>query len=116
MTFAPTEWHVVVEAIARGDQVLTLRKGGVDDKPFAVAGSTFWLYPEWEGVVGVDDPGVRGGESFGAQVPLRRPRELLRVDAGGLAHAGVAEVAARAARRSGARAAAADGASRRARG
>jgi hypothetical protein len=48
VTFAPAEWHVVVEAIARGDQVLTLRQGGIDDKPFAVAGSTFWLYPEWE--------------------------------------------------------------------
>jgi len=44
-------------------------------------------------VVGVDDPGVGRGERFGAQVPLRDPRELLRVDPGGLAHAGVAEVA-----------------------
>lgn len=41
----------------------------------------------------VDDPGVRGGERFRTQVPLRRPRELLRVDPRGLAHAGVAEVA-----------------------
>lgn len=30
---------------------------------------------------------------LGAQIPLRRPRELLWVDAGGLADAGVAEVA-----------------------
>ena len=38
----------MVEAIARGDQVLTLRRGDVGDKPFAVAGSSFWLYPDWE--------------------------------------------------------------------
>jgi hypothetical protein len=44
-------------------------------------------------VVGVDDPRVGGGERFGAQVPLGRPGELLGVDAGGLAHAGVADVA-----------------------
>ena len=42
------EWHVVVEAIARGDQVLTIRKGGIHEKPFAVAGTQFWLYPTWE--------------------------------------------------------------------
>ena len=48
MTLALKEWHVVVEAIARGDQVLTLRKGGIAEKAFAVAGSTFWLYPNWE--------------------------------------------------------------------
>jgi hypothetical protein len=30
--------------------------------------------------VRVDDPGVRGGERFRTRVPLRRPRELLRVD------------------------------------
>ena len=48
---------------------------------------------ERQRVVGVDDPRVGGGERFGAQVPLRRPRELLRVDPRGLAHARVAEVA-----------------------
>ena len=48
MTLALKEWHVVVEAIARGDQVLTLRKGGIGEKAFAVAGSAFWLYPNWE--------------------------------------------------------------------
>ncbi len=48
MTLALKEWHVVVEAIARGDQVLTLRKGGIAEKSFAVAGSAFWLYPNWE--------------------------------------------------------------------
>jgi hypothetical protein len=48
VTPALAEWHVVVEAVARGDQVLTLRKGGIGDKSFAAAGSAFWLYPGWE--------------------------------------------------------------------
>ena len=48
MTLALKEWHVVAEAISRGDQVITVRKGGVREKPFAVAGSSFWLYPNWE--------------------------------------------------------------------
>lgn len=48
MTLALQEWHVVVEAIARGDQVLTLRNGGIGEKSFAVAGTAFWLYPNWE--------------------------------------------------------------------
>jgi hypothetical protein len=48
MTLALKEWHVVSEAIARGDQVLTLRKGGIREKAFAVPGATFWLYPTWE--------------------------------------------------------------------
>jgi hypothetical protein len=42
------EWHVVCEAIARGDQVLTLRKGGIREKEFAVEGARFWLFPGWE--------------------------------------------------------------------
>ena len=48
MTRALKEWHVVSEAIARGDQVITLRKGGIGEKEFAVAATTFWLYPTWE--------------------------------------------------------------------
>jgi hypothetical protein len=48
VTPALKEWHVVAEAIARGDQVLTLRKGGIGEQVFAAAGSTFWLYPDWE--------------------------------------------------------------------
>jgi hypothetical protein len=43
--------------------------------------------------VGVDDAGVGGGERLRAQVSLRRPRELLRVDPCSLADAGQAEVA-----------------------
>jgi hypothetical protein len=48
VTRALLEWHVVVEAIARGDQVVTFRKGAIGDNPPAVAGSAFWLYPSWE--------------------------------------------------------------------
>jgi hypothetical protein len=48
VTLALKEWHVVCEAIARGDQVLTLRKGGIREKAFAVAGASFWLYPTWQ--------------------------------------------------------------------
>jgi hypothetical protein len=48
VTLALKEWHVVAEAIARGDQVLTLRKGGIGETEFAVAGSAFWLCPNWE--------------------------------------------------------------------
>jgi len=42
------EWHVVTEAIARGDQVLTIRKGGIREKAFHLRGSSFWLFPSWE--------------------------------------------------------------------
>ncbi len=48
MTLALKEWHVAGEAIGRGDQVLTLRKGGIREKAFAIPGSSFWLYPTWE--------------------------------------------------------------------
>jgi hypothetical protein len=47
VTLALEEWHVVVEAIARGDQVLTLGKGG-GEKALSVAGSAFWLFPSWQ--------------------------------------------------------------------
>lgn len=42
------EWHVVTEAMARGDQVLTIRKGGIREKAFHLEGSSFWLFPSWE--------------------------------------------------------------------
>ena len=54
MTLAVAEWHVVVEAIARGDQVVTLRQGPIDEMPFAVAGTSFWLYPVWGAQQAVD--------------------------------------------------------------
>lgn len=48
MALALKEWHVVSEAIARGDQVLTVRKGGIREKAFGVEGGSFWLFPNWE--------------------------------------------------------------------
>jgi hypothetical protein len=48
VSLALKEWHVACEAIARGDQVLTLRKGGIREKAFAVRESAFWLFPTWE--------------------------------------------------------------------
>lgn len=62
MTLALSEWHVVVEAIARGDQVITLREGGIAEKAFAVAGSAFWLYPVWEHQQATDVKRVWHGE------------------------------------------------------
>ncbi len=47
MTPALKEWHVVAEAIARGDQVITIRKGGIREKDFAVEGTEPWLFPTW---------------------------------------------------------------------
>jgi hypothetical protein len=48
VTHALKEWHVVAEAIARGDQVLTIRKGGIREKDFLVEGTRPWLFPTWE--------------------------------------------------------------------
>lgn len=48
MALALKEWHVVSEAIARGDQVITVRKGGIHEKAFGVEGGAFWLFPNWE--------------------------------------------------------------------
>lgn len=48
MTPALKEWHVVCEAIARGDQIITIRKGGIREKDFTVEGEHPWLFPSWE--------------------------------------------------------------------
>ena len=48
MSLALKEWHVVAEAIGRGDQLVTIRKGGIAEKAFALAGAEFWLFPTWE--------------------------------------------------------------------
>jgi hypothetical protein len=48
MTFpAFKEWHVIVEALGAGEQILILRKGGIAENPggFQVAHSRFWLFP-----------------------------------------------------------------------
>jgi hypothetical protein len=41
------EWHVIVEALGAGEQILILRKGGIaeDDGGFAVKTRKFWLFP-----------------------------------------------------------------------
>lgn len=48
-TLSLKEWAVVCEALAGGDQVLLLRKGGVGEKRgFEVAGAEFLLFPSFE--------------------------------------------------------------------
>ncbi|MCM8795042.1 MAG: DUF1802 family protein [Candidatus Omnitrophica bacterium] len=44
------EWAVVVEALASGEQVLLLRKGGIEDPQggFRLEHREFLLYPSWE--------------------------------------------------------------------
>jgi hypothetical protein len=42
------EWAVAVDAIARGDMLVTLRKGGIREKEFLVEGERFWLLPTYE--------------------------------------------------------------------
>jgi hypothetical protein len=41
------EWHVIVEALGAGEQILILRKGGIaeDGGGFAVKAQNFWLFP-----------------------------------------------------------------------
>ena len=48
MTFpAFKEWHVIVEALGAGEQVLIFRKGGIAEgrNGFQVQASRFWLFP-----------------------------------------------------------------------
>ena len=42
------EWALAVEAIAGGDMLVTLRKGGIREKEFHVRGERFWLAPTYE--------------------------------------------------------------------
>jgi hypothetical protein len=41
------EWHVIVEALGAGEQILILRKGGIAEScgGFRVEASRFWLFP-----------------------------------------------------------------------
>jgi hypothetical protein len=41
------EWHVIVEALGAGEQILILRKGGIaeDGGGFTVKAGKFWLFP-----------------------------------------------------------------------
>jgi hypothetical protein len=47
MRTAFKEWAVVVDALARGDQIIILRKGGIDEGPdgFRVDHPRFWFFP-----------------------------------------------------------------------
>ena len=49
-SLALKEWAVAVDALARGRQVVTLRKGGIhrDDKEFRIVHPEFLLYPTFE--------------------------------------------------------------------
>ena len=44
------EWAIVVDALARGDQLLLIRKGGIRDPKgaFQLDHREFFLYPTWE--------------------------------------------------------------------
>lgn len=50
MPIALKEWAVTVRALAEGEQLLTLRKGGIreDDKHFKLVGDKFFLYPTFD--------------------------------------------------------------------
>ena len=41
------EWGVTVDALARGDQVLIVRKGGIGEKRFELPHSRFFLFPTY---------------------------------------------------------------------
>jgi hypothetical protein len=41
------EWSNVVAALARGEQILLLRKGGIADPQFGVEAGCFYLYPTY---------------------------------------------------------------------
>jgi hypothetical protein len=42
------EWAAVIDAIERGLQLVTLRKGGIREKAFLVEGRSFYLLPTFE--------------------------------------------------------------------
>ena len=42
------EWAAVIGAMERGDQLVTLRKGGIREKAFLLEGRTFYLLPTFE--------------------------------------------------------------------
>lgn len=50
ITTALKEWAVAVDALARGETILLLRKGGIREQggAFAIEQSRFWLYPTFE--------------------------------------------------------------------
>lgn len=50
MPIALKEWAVTVRALAEGEQLITLRKGGIreENKHFEIAGKQFFLYPTFD--------------------------------------------------------------------
>ncbi|MGI8550821.1 MAG: DUF1802 family protein, partial [Dehalococcoidia bacterium] len=42
------EWAAVIDALQRGEQIVTLRKGGIREKAFLVEGRSFFLLPTFE--------------------------------------------------------------------
>ncbi|MBJ7459520.1 MAG: DUF1802 family protein [Thermoleophilaceae bacterium] len=50
MPIALKEWAVTVRALAEGEQLVTLRKGGIreENKHFEVVGKRFFLYPTFD--------------------------------------------------------------------
>ena len=47
MEAAFKEWNVVVDALGRGDQIVIMRKGGIDEgeNGFEIKHKQFWLFP-----------------------------------------------------------------------
>jgi hypothetical protein len=47
MSPALKEWHVIVETLGAGEQILILRKGGLDEDRggFQIKADKFWLFP-----------------------------------------------------------------------
>ncbi|MDA7629137.1 DUF1802 family protein, partial [Verrucomicrobia bacterium] len=47
MEAAFKEWRVVVDALGRGDQIVIMRKGGIDEgeNGFEIKHHQFWLFP-----------------------------------------------------------------------
>lgn len=48
VTTALKEWAVAVHALAQGETILLLRKGGIQESAFSVVQTQFWLYPTYE--------------------------------------------------------------------
>jgi hypothetical protein len=44
------EWAIICDALARGEQVVDVRKGGIHEegRRFAIRAERFWLYPSYE--------------------------------------------------------------------
>jgi len=79
-TLSLKEWAVVCRALAAGDQVLLLRKGGLGEKRgFEVAGAEFLLFPSFEHQHGAK---VRPEHlpHFDAAARTRPPEGRLHVD------------------------------------